>query len=67
MKKPIPHSSISVCHEIWPGDIGYITYMHAVLYAPEQGWDYTFDIYVMWLCPWPSSPNPNPRRSASGF
>ncbi|HRW32920.1 GNAT family N-acetyltransferase, partial [Methanothrix sp.] len=35
-----------MCHEIWPGDIGYITYMHAVLYAPEQGWDYTFDIYV---------------------
>jgi GNAT superfamily N-acetyltransferase len=46
MKKPFPHSTISVCHEIWPGDIGYITYMHAVLYAPEQGWDYTFDIYV---------------------
>ena len=46
MKKPFPHSTISVCHDIWPGDIGYITYMHAVLYAPEQGWDYTFDIYV---------------------
>ena len=46
MKKPFPHSTISVCHEIWPGDIGYITYMHAVLYAPEQGWDHTFEAYV---------------------
>ncbi|WP_273278895.1 GNAT family N-acetyltransferase [Methanothrix soehngenii] len=35
-----------MCHEIWPGDIGYITYMHAVLYAPEQGWDHTFEAYV---------------------
>ena len=46
MKKPFPYSSISVCHDFSPGDIGYITYMHATLYAPEHGWDYTFDIYV---------------------
>lgn len=46
MKNPFFNSSISVGHELCPGDIGYITYMHATLYAPEQGWDYTFDIYV---------------------
>ena len=46
MRKPFPNSSISVGHDLCPGDIGYITYMHATLYAPEQGWDYTFDIYV---------------------
>ena len=38
--------SISIRHHLLPGDIGYITYLHAVLYAPEQGWDHTFDSYV---------------------
>ena len=46
MKNPFSHPSISLGHKLCPGDIGYITYMHATLYAPEQGWDYTFDIYV---------------------
>jgi hypothetical protein len=29
-----------------PGDIGYITYLHGILYAQEYQWDYTFDGYV---------------------
>jgi N-acetylglutamate synthase-like GNAT family acetyltransferase len=40
------NSSISIRHHLLPGDIGYITYLHAVLYAPEQGWDHTFDSCV---------------------
>lgn len=37
---------ISIRHYLLPGDVGYITYLHAVLYAPLQGWDHTFDSYV---------------------
>jgi N-acetylglutamate synthase-like GNAT family acetyltransferase len=32
-------------NKLQTGDVGYITYMHAILYA-DQGWDYTFDSYV---------------------
>jgi cytosine deaminase len=41
-----PEKSISIRHDMRPGDVGYITYLHAILYAPEQGWDHTFDSYV---------------------
>jgi len=37
---------ISIRHELCPGDVGYITYLHGLIYAREQGWDYTFDAYV---------------------
>ena len=39
-------SSISIRHELHPGDVGYITYLHGIIYADEQGWDHTFDSYV---------------------
>lgn len=39
-------SSISIRHELHPGDVGYITYLHGAIYADEQGWDHTFDAYV---------------------
>ena len=35
-----------VRHALQPGDIGYVTYLHGILYAQEQGWDYTFEAYV---------------------
>ena len=41
-----PNSSISIRHELHPGDVGYITYLHGTIYAEEQGWDHTFDAYV---------------------
>lgn len=39
-------TSISLRHDLRPGDVGYITYLHGTLYAQDQGWDYTFDAYV---------------------
>jgi GNAT superfamily N-acetyltransferase len=29
-----------------PGDIGYLTYLHGLVYAKEYGYDYTFEAYV---------------------
>jgi N-acetylglutamate synthase-like GNAT family acetyltransferase len=39
-------ASVSLRHDLRPGDIGYIIYLHGTLYAQDQGWDYTFDAYV---------------------
>lgn len=41
-----PEHSVSIRNDLRPGDVGYITYLHGTLYAPEQGWDHTFDAYV---------------------
>jgi cytosine/creatinine deaminase len=41
-----PDGSIRIRKEMRPGDVGYITYLHAILYTPDQGWDHTFDSYV---------------------
>jgi GNAT superfamily N-acetyltransferase len=39
-------ASVSLRHDLRPGDVGYITYLHGTLYAQDQGWDHTFDAYV---------------------
>lgn len=37
---------VQIRTELKPGDIGYLSYLHGVLYANEYGWDYTFEAYV---------------------
>ncbi len=32
--------------ELQPGDLGYITYLHGILYAQEYGYDHRFEGYV---------------------
>jgi len=33
-------------HHLKRGDIGYLSYLHGVLYAKEYGYDKTFEVYV---------------------
>jgi len=33
-------------HDLKPGDIGYLTYLHGILYAKEYKYDQTFEVYV---------------------
>jgi GNAT superfamily N-acetyltransferase len=44
VKKLLPNWDIR--HELKPGDIGYLTYLHGTLYAKEYKYDQTFEAYV---------------------
>ena len=46
MNKPFPDPSLGMRHDLHPGDIGYLIYMHGIFHALEQGWDHTFEVYV---------------------
>ncbi|MEQ8462164.1 GNAT family N-acetyltransferase [Coleofasciculus sp. E1-EBD-02] len=47
---PVPCSLISTVHvNCVHLLIGYLTYLHGILYAKEYGWDNTFEAYV--ACP----------------
>ena len=39
-------ANIKIRHNLKPGDIGYITVLHGILYAKEYGWDHTLEAYV---------------------
>jgi len=39
-------AGVTIRHDLRPGDIGYLIYLHGILYAQEYGWDATFDAYV---------------------
>jgi len=38
--------NVSIRHDLKPGDIGYLIYLHGILYAEEYGWDCNFEAYV---------------------
>ena len=33
-------------YHLQPGDVGYLIYLHGILYAKEYGFDHTFEAYV---------------------
>jgi N-acetylglutamate synthase-like GNAT family acetyltransferase len=39
-------ANVAIRNKLVPGDIGYLIYLHGILYANEYGWDYTFEAYV---------------------
>jgi len=40
------HKAWHIRSSLRPGDLGYLTYLHGVLYAKDYEWDYTFEAYV---------------------
>ncbi|MFN8636223.1 MAG: GNAT family N-acetyltransferase [Chloroflexota bacterium] len=40
------HTSITVRHDLRPGDMGQVIGLHGVLYAEEYGFDHGFEAYV---------------------
>ncbi|WP_343689021.1 GNAT family N-acetyltransferase [Chitinophaga sp.] len=47
MKAGITLANISIRTELQPGDLGFLAYMHAKLYAKEMGYGINFEGYVL--------------------
>ena len=59
----IPLDQITIRHELKPGDIGYLTYLHGSLYARECGYGIPFEIYVAeGICEFLKRHNPHMDR-----
>jgi N-acetylglutamate synthase-like GNAT family acetyltransferase len=39
-------ANVHIRNDLKPGDIGYLTYLHGVIYATEYRWDHTFEAHV---------------------
>ena len=46
MARDDAQSAIQIRAGLHPGDVGYVTYLHGILYAEEYQYDTTFDGYV---------------------
>jgi GNAT superfamily N-acetyltransferase len=46
MKRNIALSDIKIRTELRPGDIGYVTYLHGILYSQEHNFGISFESYV---------------------
>jgi GNAT superfamily N-acetyltransferase len=40
----ISDRSVTIRHDLRPGDLGWVVYRQSALYAKEYGWDRTFDV-----------------------
>lgn len=47
MNTSITLSDISIRNDLQPGDLGFLAYMHAKLYAKEMGYGINFEGYVL--------------------
>lgn len=46
LSKSVSAQEIKIRHDIQPGDVGYLIYLHGLTYARECGYNYQFEGYV---------------------